>query len=148
MRECRWIRAFVRGGMVIGIYRDKIRLMKKIILICAITSMFAACKDHPDTRQTETIGTTTTPAGESVAARPVVVQKEVRYVNTSSHPAVARRRGMSKAAKGALIGAGSGALLGAVVSKKHGKGAIIGGVSGAGVGYLLGRHKDKKDGRY
>jgi uncharacterized protein YcfJ len=43
-----------------------------------------------------------------------------------------------------LIGAGAGAVTGAVISKKKGKGAIIGGVVGATGGYLLGRHKDKK----
>lgn len=69
---------------------------------------------------------------------------------TSSQPSqpVARRRGWSKAAKGTVIGAGSGAVIGAVISKKKGKGAIIGGVLGAGVGYGIGRSKDKKDGRY
>ena len=67
----------------------------------------------------------------------------------SSQPTetVARKRGWSKAAKGTVIGAGSGAVIGAVVSKKKGKGAIIGGVLGAGVGYGIGRSKDKKDGR-
>ena len=67
----------------------------------------------------------------------------------SSQPTetVDRKRGWSKAAKGTVIGAGSGAVIGAVVSKKKGKGAIIGGVLGAGVGYGIGRSKDKKDGR-
>jgi hypothetical protein len=60
----------------------------------------------------------------------------------------ARKKGWSKAAKGAVIGGGSGAVLGAIVSKNKVKGAIIGGVIGAGGGYVLGRSKDKKDGRY
>lgn len=69
---------------------------------------------------------------------------------TSSQPSqtVAKKKGWSKAAKGTVIGAGSGAVIGAVISKKKGKGAIIGGVLGAGVGYGIGRSKDKKDGRY
>lgn len=68
---------------------------------------------------------------------------------TSSQPSqtVAKKKGWSKAAKGTVIGAGSGAVIGAVISKKKGKGAIIGGVLGAGVGYGIGRSKDKKDGR-
>jgi uncharacterized protein YcfJ len=45
--------------------------------------------------------------------------------------------------KSTLIGAGAGAVTGAVISKKKGKGAIIGGAVGAGAGYLYGRHRDK-----
>lgn len=48
--------------------------------------------------------------------------------------------------KDALIGAGSGAVIGGVVSHDHSKGAIIGGALGAGAGYLHGRHKDKQAG--
>ena len=61
--------------------------------------------------------------------------------------APAKKEGWSKAAKGAVIGGASGAVVGAVVSKKKGKGAIIGGILGAGGGYVIGRGKDKKDGR-
>ncbi len=63
-------------------------------------------------------------------------------------PQPAKKEGWSKAAKGAAIGGASGAVVGAVVSKKKGKGAIIGGILGAGGGYVIGRSKDKKDGRY
>ncbi|WP_256009813.1 YMGG-like glycine zipper-containing protein [Desertivirga xinjiangensis] len=72
------------------------------------------------------------------------------YVNgisesyTSSEPA---RKGWSKAAKGAVIGAGAGALTGVIVDKKDGRGAVIGGLAGAGAGYVIGRSQDKKDGR-
>lgn len=59
------------------------------------------------------------------------------------------KKGWSKAAKGAAIGGGSGAVLGAVINKKNRvAGGVIGGVVGAGIGYVLGRSKDKKDGRY
>jgi hypothetical protein len=58
-----------------------------------------------------------------------------------------QKKGWSKAAKGAVIGGASGAVVGAVISKKKGTGAIIGGVVGAAGGYILGRSKDKKDGR-
>lgn len=71
---------------------------------------------------------------------------------TASHPTVstapAKKKGWSKAAKGTAIGAGSGAVLGAIVSKNKVKGAVIGGIIGAGGGYAIGRTKDKKDGRY
>ena len=58
----------------------------------------------------------------------------------------ARRRGMSKAAKGAIIGGVGGAVIGGVIGK-NAKGAIIGGAAGAAGGYILGRSKDRKDGR-
>lgn len=59
-----------------------------------------------------------------------------------------KKKGWSKAAKGAVIGAGTGAAAGAILSKKKGTGAIIGGVIGGAGGYIIGRSKDKKDGRY
>jgi hypothetical protein len=53
----------------------------------------------------------------------------------------------SRAGKNAAIGAGAGAVTGAVVSKHRAKGAVIGGVAGAAGGYLWGKHKDRKKGR-
>lgn len=68
-------------------------------------------------------------------------------VATTETPAE-KKKGWSKAAKGTVIGAGSGAVLGAILTKDKAKGAIIGGILGAGAGYGLGRVQDKKDGRY
>lgn len=65
------------------------------------------------------------------------------YTNTEP----AKKKGWSSAAKGAVIGAGAGAVTGVLVDKKDGRGAIIGGVVGAGTGYVIGRDKDKKSGR-
>jgi thiamine pyrophosphate-dependent acetolactate synthase large subunit-like protein len=69
---------------------------------------------------------------------------------TTSYPAKApEKKGWSKAAKGTAIGAGGGAILGAVINKRNrAVGAVIGGVAGGAVGYGIGRHMDKKDGRY
>jgi YMGG-like Gly-zipper len=69
--------------------------------------------------------------------------------NTSNQGAAvpAKEKGWSDAAKGTAIGGGTGAVLGAVVSKNKGKGAVIGGIIGAGAGYVIGRSKDKKSGR-
>lgn len=68
---------------------------------------------------------------------------------TENNAKTTEKKGWSKAAKGAAIGGGSGAVLGAVINKKNRvAGGVIGGVVGAGVGYLIGRSKDKKDGRY
>lgn len=65
----------------------------------------------------------------------------------SEQTAPAKKKGWSSAAKGAVIGAGAGALGGILIDKKDGRGAIIGGVVGAGTGYLIGRDKDRKSGR-
>lgn len=72
-------------------------------------------------------------------------EKEVIVVNQQA-PAAAepQRKKWSGAAKGAVIGAGVGAVTGAIVSKKKGEGAIIGGLAGAGVGAGTGAIIDGK----
>lgn len=64
------------------------------------------------------------------------------YTNTP-----AQKKGWSKAAKGAAIGAGAGAVTGVLVDKKNARGAVVGGIVGAGAGYVIGRSQDRKDGR-
>ena len=59
----------------------------------------------------------------------------------------AQTKTVSRARKNTAIGAGAGAVTGAAVSHKKGKGALIGGVVGAGAGYAWGKHKDRKKGR-
>ena len=54
-------------------------------------------------------------------------------------------KGWSNAAKDAVIGGVGGAVAGAIISRKKGKGAILGGIIGAAGGYILGKKKDKKD---
>ncbi len=62
--------------------------------------------------------------------------------------ALEEKKGMSKAAKGAIIGGVGGAVAGAVINKKNRTaGAVVGAVIGAGGGYVVGRQADKKDGR-
>jgi hypothetical protein len=60
---------------------------------------------------------------------------------------VPQKKGWSSAAKGAVIGAGAGAVTGILVDKKDVRGAVIGGVVGAGTGYVIGRANDRKTGR-
>jgi uncharacterized protein YcfJ len=56
------------------------------------------------------------------------------------------KKGVSKKAKGAIIGGVGGAVAGRVIAGKNGgtKGAVIGGVTGAAAGGAIGRKKDKK----
>lgn len=78
-----------------------------------------------------------------------VASSHATTMSSSSANTASRRHGMSKAAKGAIIGGVVGAGTGAAIDKKNrAAGAVIGGVIGAGAGYGIGRHKDKKDGRY
>ena len=64
-----------------------------------------------------------------------------------TQPQVQKKKGWSSAAKGAVIGAGAGAVTGILVDKKDARGAVIGGVLGAGTGYVIGRAHDRKTGR-
>lgn len=66
--------------------------------------------------------------------------------NTPSTSTGNQNKGMSKAAKGAVIGGAAGAVGGAVISKKAG-GAAVGAAVGAASGYIIGRDQDKQDGR-
>jgi len=62
----------------------------------------------------------------------------------STFTAQAQRR-FSPQAKGAVIGAGGGAILGAVINKRNRKvGGLIGGLAGAGAGYAVGKHIDNR----
>lgn len=66
---------------------------------------------------------------------------------TTTTATTTKKKGWSNRAKGTVIGAGSGAIVGAIVSKKKGAGAVIGGLIGAGAGYVIGNEKDRKNGR-
>ncbi|WBV61732.1 YMGG-like glycine zipper-containing protein [Chryseobacterium camelliae] len=72
------------------------------------------------------------------------------YANngTTASQGTTQKKGMSKAAKGTIIGAVGGAAAGAIIAKKNrGLGAVIGGVVGGATGYTIGRAGDRKDGR-
>jgi len=67
--------------------------------------------------------------------------------SVSQYPAKAKK-GWSRKAKGAVIGGGGGAILGAVINKNNRLvGGAIGGALGAGIGYVIGNELDKKHGR-
>jgi hypothetical protein len=88
---------------------------------------------------------------KSPAAKRTVNYQSPKMVSESQNSAkttTVKKKGWSKAAKGTAIGAGAGAVLGAVINKRNrAVGAVIGGVIGGGGGYVIGRGMDKKDGR-
>jgi hypothetical protein len=87
----------------------------------------------------------------STAPKRTVSYQSPKMVSESQNAAktTTTKKGWSKAAKATAIGAGAGAVLGAVINKKNrAVGAVIGGVIGGGGGYVIGRGMDKKDGRY
>ncbi|WP_294297970.1 glycine zipper domain-containing protein [uncultured Chryseobacterium sp.] len=80
--------------------------------------------------------------------RPSSSSNSGTYANNGTSQTTAKKKGMSEAAKGTIIGAVGGAALGAIVNKKSpGAGAAIGGVIGGATGYTLGRAQDRKSGR-
>jgi hypothetical protein len=103
-------------------------------------SLPAYTKAGATTTRKTTSGTSTRASGSSAGTSTGTASSGTGQTTTA-------KKGWSKAAKGAVIGAGTGAIAGAVISKNKGKGAIIGGVVGAAGGYIIGRSKDKKDGR-
>lgn len=57
-----------------------------------------------------------------------------------------QRKGWSPQAKGAVIGAGTGAAAGAIIHKRNRVvGGVVGGVAGGAVGYGIGKHIDNKN---
>ena len=109
---------------------------------------------------------TATPRVKAATPKPTPVQEQPVEVNSPStapsvgtsapttpdvvvaapEPVVNKKKGISDAGKGAVIGAVGGAVAGAVIGK-NGKGAAIGAVIGAAGGYVIGRKKDKQSGR-
>jgi hypothetical protein len=67
-------------------------------------------------------------------------------MTTNDYSAATRqRRGWNAKAKGAVIGAGAGAVAGALIGRKKGWGALIGGVLGAGAGTGVGAIIDNRN---
>ena len=147
--------------------------MKKVFSIFAVVITLAACKNNksdipPNMVLVDTTGLSKSNSLTDVGNKKYVITPKAEVVpsktqnttsaaaanapvnNSAATPAPAQRdKGWSDAAKGTAIGAGSGAILGAVVSGdgNRGKGAVIGAVVGAGTGYVIGRTRDKKSGR-
>lgn len=134
--------------------------MKNIVMILAAVGVLSlsSCKNTDKQGVVETdVRQATIDSMNQVAEKQRVIdsmkmeneriqrEKEVIVVNQQAPAAAApARKKWSGAAKGAVIGAGVGAVTGAIVSKKKGEGAIIGGLAGAGVGAGTGAIIDDK----
>lgn len=131
--------------------------MKKITCIMAAFFVLAACKNTADRAETiEDTRQATIDSMKTEMAKQEAEERRQRSIDSMKAVADAKaaeaaaraqrpvvvnnttaeqeRKGWSNAAKGAVIGAGVGAVTGAAVSKKKGEGAVIGGLAGAGVG--------------
>jgi hypothetical protein len=126
--------------------------MKKIILILSATALFAACKQKNLTNAAslqEQLDSIKQAQQATTVTQPAYKTRTV-YRSSPAQTTVVQKHGMRRATKNALIGAGVGAVGGAVVGGDHNrvKGAVIGGVLGAGAGYIYGKHREKKKGKY
>lgn len=139
--------------------------MRKLMLICAVAVMTVGCKDKAaeqariqQERSLDSLKVAVEQQQREAERQRIVdsmnavtIQREAGARSVASHTTTStttttttQRKGMSSAAKGALIGAGAGAITGAAVSKKKGEGAIIGGLAGAAVGAGTGAIIDDK----
>jgi hypothetical protein len=81
------------------------------------------------------------------------IREEKQQIVTSDNTtpaATSKKKKWNHTAKGAVVGAGTGAITGAIVNKKRGEGALIGSLIGAGVGAGTGAivdHSKKKKGQ-
>lgn len=147
--------------------------MKKYVLILAAAIFTISCKNtaneagvagdpqqatidslkmEMDKQKAEMAKQKTIDSMNAVAAAKAEKQRPVIVNNTqpAATPAEQKKKGWSGAAKGAVIGAGVGAVSGALIDKdKPGRGAVIGGLAGGGVGAgtgaIIDSEKKKKE---
>lgn len=131
--------------------------MKKILMIFATVAIMVSCKNTDKqgmVTETEVDAHQATIDSMKIIADKQHIIDSMKLENEKAKPVVVHqttttqttttRKKWSGAAKGAVIGAGVGAITGAIVSKKKGEGAIIGGLAGAGVGAGTGAILDDK----
>lgn len=148
----------------------KLKIMKKIIFALSLTGLvMVSCKNktieaidsepvltgyetmYESNSSTDRADKTNVAAVADMGKSKVVVKTVYRDVyrdnpnnNTTATTTTKKKKGWSGEAKGAVIGAGSGAILGAIVSKNKGTGAVLGGLIGAGAGYVVGDQVEKR----
>ncbi len=138
--------------------------MKKLIYSLAFVGIIASCKSRTEAAAEAALQDSIRKVAiaDSIAKveadKKLVAEKAAAarvaesgsYSSAASNAAKApeKPQGLSKAAKGAIIGGVAGAATGAIIDKnKRARGAIIGGAAGAGVGYTIGRAGDRESGR-
>jgi len=134
--------------------------MKKVFLFVSVSLFLAACNsggnqqaEMAQVRQhtIDSLRAIDSVKAAEVKKREAAIRREreenrVAGAETGPIPAQPKKKkGWSNTAKGAVIGAGVGAVTGAVVDKKSSAtGAVIGGLAGAGVGAATGAVIDHK----
>lgn len=147
------------------------RKLTFITVIAALVVLMTACNTNPIVINTPANSDTTgfaqfkawqamtneqqTPGNVYASSKRSSGDRTASSKNGSMHSAttneakVSKNKGWSKAAKYAAIGGGTGILTGAIINKRNRvAGGAIGGLLLGGAGYFIGRHQDKKDGRY
>ena len=141
-----------------------LRDIRTFLIMIVIASFMSCSNNHSDSRNIELLTDSSAYQNNSSTDSARLKAGDAtksEQVNTSSQPSDAeskneysasqqsaeKKEGWSKAAQGAVIGGATGAVGGAIISKKKGTGAAVGAAVGAAGGYIIGREKDKKDGR-
>jgi hypothetical protein len=154
------------GRREMNVRTIKMNPMKKLLFILTAVVTLGACKGKPSE---EAIGNAKQTTIDSINNINVVKQRAIDSVNTVKEREADRRvsaaqssnstttttttttepkkKGWSSTAKGAVIGAGTGAVAGGIIGK-NAKGAVIGGLvgaaAGAGTGAIIDAKKKKK----
>jgi hypothetical protein len=104
--------------------------------------------DSLETARAKSVEKNTHSSARATGAREANTQAGGGEMSTTTSQA-AKKKGWSHTAKGAVVGAGTGAITGAIINKEHpGQGAIIGtvigGAVGAGTGLIVDKSVKKK----
>jgi hypothetical protein len=133
--------------------------MKKIIGVLSLVFVLGACKNNKADQAQVIVVKDTIYANSAATDKPRAVASQPRKTSsgsttyssssnqsTSSNAAKStEKKGLSHAARGAIVGAATGAATGAIVNKEHrGTGAAVGAAIGVASGFLIGKAVDKK----
>lgn len=137
--------------------------MKNLVIILVTTMTLAACNNKAETARAveaakkatlDSINAINTAKQRTIDSMKRVKANDVAVTPAADNntpvadaPVAKRKKKWSHTAKGAVVGAGAGAITGAIVNKDRVKGAVIGTLIGAGAGAATGAivdHKEKK----